>query len=127
MFKILVFAVFLGQFLILSASVCEAETARRIDASSPDQLQNPFGKDVGIGEKGIVVLVAKVIRQVMGVIGSITLLAFMYGGFLWLTSAGKQDQVSKGTKTMLYAFIGIIVIFSSYVVLSAIITGLTKP
>jgi hypothetical protein len=85
------------------------------------ELENPLGED----RTDIIPILAGVIQKVLGVIGSITLLVFIAGGVMWLTSAGKQEQVAKGTKTMLYAIIGIFVIFSAYVILNAVISGLS--
>ena len=66
-------------------------------------------------------LIGKVAKKALGIIGSLTLLAFMFGGFMWLTSAGNQEKVKKGTQTMLYATIGLFVIFGSYAILNQIL------
>lgn len=65
-----------------------------------------------------------IITAVLGIIGSITLVVFMYGGFLWLTSAGNADKVKQGTQAMLYGIIGLFIIFSAYAILNTIITGI---
>ncbi|MBU0613962.1 hypothetical protein KJ766_01605, partial [Patescibacteria group bacterium] len=41
-------------------------------------------------------LVARLIQGALSLMGTIALLMFMYGGFLWLTSAGKPEPVKKG-------------------------------
>lgn len=99
-------------------------------AAAPEivQLQNPIG-GTGKNPKGEVslqVIVGKAIKQALGILGSITFLVFVYGGFLWLTSAGNSDQVQKGTDTMLWAAIGVCIIFASYAILNFVITSLTK-
>ena len=43
----------------------------------------------------VIVNIAKVILKV---VGAIALAMFVLGGLLWLTSAGKQQQVAKGKK-----------------------------
>jgi len=48
------------------------------------------------------------------------LIAFIYGGGLWLISAGNEDLIKKGRTSMLWAVIGIAVVFSSYEVLTLI-------
>lgn len=70
-------------------------------------------------------LVGNIVSVVLSVIGSLALLAFIIGGVRWLFSGGNTEQVKKGAKTMLYAVIGLFVVFGSYAILSTIITGLT--
>lgn len=70
-------------------------------------------------------VLGRVIQGAMGVIGSLALLMFVYGGFQWLTSAGNSDGVKKGTQTMMWAVIGIVLVFSSYLLLDTFIQYLT--
>lgn len=73
------------------------------------------------GKTDINSTIKKVIDTALGVLGSVTLLVFVIGGLMWLTSGGNEQRVDKGTKTMLYATIGVFVIFSAYAILSALI------
>lgn len=87
------------------------------------RLQNPIGgtKEKPKGETEVNVTLKKVVDIALQVLGSLTLLVFVIGGLMWLTSGGNEQRVSMGTKTMLYAVIGIFVIFSSYAILNALI------
>ena len=69
-------------------------------------------------------IIGNMIQVVLGIIGSITLVVFLYGGFLWLTSAGNSEKIAKGLQAMLWATIGIIVVFSSYAILTLILQTL---
>lgn len=82
-------------------------------------LDNPFGTTE------VTVLIGTVIKAFLGIIGSLTLLMLVWGGFLWLTSAGNQDRISKGTKTMVWAVIGVILVFSSYILVNTLFGKLT--
>lgn len=96
---------------------------QQVFAASPGletvELPNPLGQDVTIP-----VLVGNIIKAGLGILGSVSLVAFIYGGFLWLVSAGSAERVDKGFKTMIYAAIGIFVVFASYGILITIISGL---
>ncbi len=76
------------------------------------KLENP------IGATEVPALIKQVITVALGVIGSFTLLMLVWGGFQWLTSAGNPEKVSAGTQTMVWAVIGVMVVFASYVLLS---------
>lgn len=60
----------------------------------------------------------------LGIIGSIALLFFIWGGFLFLTSGGNKDKVEKGKHTLIAAVIGIIIVFSSYLIIQTVLESL---
>jgi len=45
---------------------------------------------------------------------------FVIGGFMWMTAAGNPEKIKKGKDTLMWAILGIILIFSSYSILRAI-------
>ena len=51
---------------------------------------------------------------------------FVYGGTLWMTAAGKPEQVKKAQQTMIYAVLGLIAIFASYGVVQFIYTTIKQ-
>jgi len=87
-------------------------------------LVNPLGgQDIEGKEKGetnLNQILGRVVASAMGVLGSITLLVFVTGGFMWLTAAGSPERVKKGTETMVWAVIGLFIIFSSYAILTLV-------
>ncbi len=70
-------------------------------------LQNPLGttdfKDI----------VSKIIRAVLGVVGALFLVMFIYGGVMWMT-AGDSKRVDTAKKTFVNAVIGMVIIAFSY-------------
>lgn len=78
------------------------------------------------GNKDIQKIIGNAIQVTLRLLGAITLGVFFYGGFMWLTSAGNAEKVSTGTKTMMYATIGLFIIFGAYGILSTIISGITS-
>lgn len=85
------------------------------------KLANPLGE----GRTDLRAIIGEVIQKILTVLGSITLLVFIAGGVMWLTSGGSEEKVAKGSKTMLYAAIGIFVIFAAYAILNTAIKTLT--
>ena len=79
-------------------------------------LDNPLG-DID----SLPVLVGHLIRAVLGIVGSLALAVFIYGGFVWMTSAGNGNSVNKGKNTLVWAAIGLAVIFSAYALVRYII------
>jgi hypothetical protein len=52
-------------------------------------------------------------QLILGITGSFALLMFVYGGFVMLTSGGASERVSKGKTILTNAVIGILIIFTS--------------
>ena len=79
-------------------------------------LDNPLGADVTPQT-----FIGGVIWAILGIVGSLALALFIYGGFLWMTAAGNAEQVIKGRNTILWATLGLIIIFSSYALVRFVI------
>lgn len=93
----------------------------------PVPLANPLARTNEQGETynpSITQIVGEAIQVVLGIVGSISLVVLIYGAFLWLISAGNEEMVKRGTKTMMFAAIGLFIIFSSYAILSMILSVL---
>jgi hypothetical protein len=67
------------------------------------------------------VIIGNVIKVTLGLVGSLALIIFIYGGLIWMTSAGNKDRVTQGRNTLIWASLGLIVIFSSYTVINFIL------
>jgi hypothetical protein len=71
-------------------------------------------------------LIGRVINTVLGVVGSLALLMFIYGGLTWMTSSGNPEKVKKGRDIILWSAIGLVVIFLSYALTRFVLTSLTQ-
>lgn len=81
------------------------------------QLCNPLTQECGEAISPWT-LYARIIRALFGVVGLLALLFFIIGGVIWLTSGGNPDKIKKGGKTLLWATMGLVVIFMSYLILA---------
>ena len=70
--------------------------------------------------KDIRLLIGGLIAKALGVVGSIALLMFVYGGILWMTAAGSSEKTEKGRQILVWSALGVIVIFSSYALLDIV-------
>lgn len=69
--------------------------------------------------------VGGLVGYILLLIGSITLLMVVWGAFQWLTAAGNAEKIEQGSKTMVWAMIGVFAVFISYFLLSTYIDYLT--
>lgn len=70
-------------------------------------------------------LIARVIRQLLSVVGALALLFFVWGGVRWMLARGVPEEVAKAKKTIVAAVSGLIAIFASYAILSFIIKAVS--
>jgi hypothetical protein len=63
---------------------------------------------------------SRYIKIGVGFLGIIALLFFIYAGFLWMTAQGKPDVIKKARDIMIWSVLGIVVILSSYTLLTYI-------
>lgn len=59
-------------------------------------------------------LIGKAIKTVLGILGAVALLIFVYGGFVWMTSGGSPEKIKTARMTLVWAVLGMAVIFLSY-------------
>lgn len=69
-------------------------------------------------------IIGNIIKWVLGLVGIVLLVMFIYGGVLYATSAGSEEKVETGKKVMLYAIMGIIIIALAFALTNWIINAL---
>lgn len=91
-------------------------------AASTVELNNPLGSGTTVQS-----VVGRVINAILGVVGSLTLLMFVYGGITWMTSSGAPEKVKKGRDIILWSIIGLAVIFFSYAMVNFVLFDVINP
>ncbi|MEK7166952.1 MAG: hypothetical protein AAB732_00860 [Patescibacteria group bacterium] len=64
------------------------------------------------------IIITRIITVILGLVGVITLAMIIFGGLMWMTSGGSEEKVKKGRNILIWAILGLIVILSSYVILT---------
>lgn len=62
---------------------------------------------------------------ILGIIGSVVLLMFVYGGFVWITSEGDPGRVNQGKQTVVNAVIGLALVLGAYAIMTFAIAAVT--
>ena len=66
-------------------------------------------------------LIGTIISAILGIVGSLALIMFIYGGIVWMTAAGNEQSVTKGKNILTWATLGLVVIFFSYAIVTFVI------
>ncbi len=61
-------------------------------------------------------LITILISALLSLMGMIFLALVVYGGYLWLTSAGNSDMTEKGKDTIVSAVIGLLIVMGAYAI-----------
>lgn len=64
-------------------------------------------------------------KFLLGIVGSLALLMFVYGGFTWLTSGGESGKIDAGKKILINSVIGIAITFFAYIIVVFVVNALT--
>lgn len=80
------------------------------DAAGP----SGAGYDTGIDSRtGLADFAGVIVRVFLSLTGIIFVAYTIYGGFLWLTSGGNEERITKAKSILRNGIIGLIVIFSA--------------
>ncbi|MFA5130828.1 MAG: pilin [Patescibacteria group bacterium] len=69
-------------------------------------------------------IIGRIIQIALSFLGVIALILIMYAGFLWMTSAGDEDKISRAKSTLQSAVIGLIIILSAWAITTFILSRL---
>lgn len=80
-----------------------------------EQLETAGGEAYGdVSETTIEDFVGDIINTLLSLTGVIFICLIVYGGYLWMTAQGHEDQIKKATSVLRAAFIGIIIVVLAY-------------
>jgi len=86
------------------------------NAELPVENVSILGAPVNVNSvDGFVAVMVNVAKWILGICGSLALLAFVAGGAMLLASAGSSTLVERGKQTLVGAVIGLIIIFCSWI------------
>jgi cytochrome bd-type quinol oxidase subunit 2 len=111
---------------LLPAVVVHADAAS--DACDGIKLVDPTAKcnDAAAGQSGFTDLTRKVINVFSIVIGAVSVIMIIIGGFRYVISGGDSSATKSAKDTIMYAVIGLVVVLFAQVIVVFVLTN-TKP
>lgn len=70
--------------------------------------------DTGLGTSDPVTVAAQLTNVFLRVLGTITILLMLYGGWTWLWARGNEEDITKAKDIIRGAIIGLLIILASY-------------
>lgn len=115
--------------LVATVSLAFGQVATATDPNTTDpngastevvSIPNP------VGETGLTpaMIAGRVIQALLGVSGAAALVVFIYGGLMFMLSGGKAERVNTAKSTLIYASLGLAIIFASYAILQFVLQAI---
>lgn len=117
--EVLIFAGLLGAALLVSQlfpGLAHAANGFIDDSDNIDLVEGATN-----GEGDLKELVKTILNYFLGFLGFVATIMVIYGGILYVTSAGNDDDVGKAKKILLYAATGIIIILISFALVNTVL------
>lgn len=111
--------------------VCQSTCSSLGTGSDTDSSSQGSGSGGGsvslkdpLGIKDPRVIIKNVINTMLGLVGSLALAVFIFGGFTWVISAGSEEKIKKGKDMVMWAALGLMLIFTSYALINIVLTAI---
>lgn len=66
-------------------------------------------------------LAINISRWILGIVGSLTLVMFIYGGFTFLISAGSSTKTEEAKKIIVAAIVGLLIVLASFLIIKFVL------
>jgi hypothetical protein len=80
-----------------------------------------LGARSGLPTTSLPILIARIIRVILGVLGIIFTALVIYAGYLYLTARGEEEPIKKAKKILQNAVIGLVIIMTSFAITTFIL------
>ncbi|MDP3043666.1 MAG: hypothetical protein Q8N21_04675 [bacterium] len=105
----LIIILLLLAFFALTQSIVLADDKYGLEATAG-------AAELSTKDKDISLTIGKVVGAGLAFIGVIFFLLIIYGGLLWMTARGNEQQVTKAKDLIISAVIGLVIVLSAYAI-----------
>ena len=108
--------IFILPLVFISLNSALAQNGLLPEPTGPE----PTGPGRGDGNYALndfITLAIKVSQFILGLVGSLSLLMFVYGGITFILSAGSADKVNEAKPILVASVVGLIIVFSSWLII----------
>jgi hypothetical protein len=113
----------IAQFaIVMLVALAPIVVPRVADAQLVNQFVNNCPADTGVrcSEGSIASIFRLIINWALAIAFILAVIVLIYGGFLYITSAGNADNAGKGKTAIINALIGIVIIVLSYIIVQIV-------
>ena len=100
-------------------STTKVKDGKALSTASPTSIMPP--KAGGLADIDLLDLIRKIIRYIFGIAMILLFIMLLYGGILYITSQGEEQKTEKAKKTLYFAILGTIFVFSAWAIAEYVI------
>lgn len=86
----------------------------------------PIERSIALSGTDIRVIVARIIRAVLGLLGVIAIAIVSYAGYMWMTAGGNEEQIGKAKTILRNWVIGLALILSAFSITQFVLNNLLR-
>jgi hypothetical protein len=115
-----------GQLAMVAVPVSAATTG--VPGSDAPKMLEETGLGGAASAQGaqLPVLIGRIIRVLLSLLGIIFVVLMVYAGFKWMTARGESEPIDEAKSTIRSAIIGLIIIFLAYAITGFVIDSVLK-
>lgn len=95
-----------------------------VTSPGPEAKARELPKFSSLIKVDIQVVIGNIIKGLLGLTGTVTVIMMVYGGLLWMTASGNDKAVGQAKQIILWTAIGLILVFFSYTILKFLFESL---
>jgi hypothetical protein len=123
--KSIIICLFLILYGLSFALTVQAGWLSEIGISGDSLIPEKCRKDGNCTLTDFVILAINLFRLMLGVLGSLALLFFIYGGIIFLLSRGSAEMIQRGKSILTQSLVGIMIVLGSWLIVNLVIAALT--
>ena len=118
--------IFLSGLIVVSLASFGHLSVAQAQGLTSEDLGLQYASSTGLSTQDPRITVAKIIRIVLGFLGTIAVILIIYAGFVWMTSNGNEDKITKAKNILKGAVIGLVIVLSAFAITTFIINSLLE-
>ncbi|MDA3802400.1 MAG: hypothetical protein PF488_00685 [Patescibacteria group bacterium] len=114
---LLIFIILFSSFFLVSSVLAQGDILPEASRSE-SRCKGLSATECGDYEMNdFIVLAVNAAQWILGIVGSLTLIMFVYGGIMFLISGGSSDKVGQAKKIITAAVVGLLIVFGSWLII----------
>ncbi|MFH1099145.1 MAG: pilin [Candidatus Uhrbacteria bacterium] len=110
----------------IATAAAFAAVALPLAALAADPLGINYGTATGLSTQDVRTVVSRIINVAMGLLGIVTVVIILYGGFQWMIAGGATEKVEEAKKRIFQGVIGLAIILTSYAIARFVVDQLVN-
>lgn len=102
--------------IFLIGLIFKANQALAVELDGLSDTATAAGYTGNLTKFSVAQIIGIVIQAALGLLGVVFLVLMIYGGYLWMTDRGNDQQVEKAKNTIQRAIIGLIIVLAAYAI-----------